>query len=254
MGVVRDLMGQKFGYLSVESPGTRRELGKTFWWCRCERCNGTAEVERRNLLSGKTLSCGCLKRDNHIASLVDETGNVYGRLTIAGMASERSSNRSVMWNAICACGVIKKVSANTLRFGRVNSCGCTALKEMGEKVRERHEKKRKETGSNPAKKEVFMRYRMRASRKGIPFELTHVDFERITTSSCWYCGIAPSQTCKRHGYVFNYNGIDRVVPALGYVAGNCVAACRVCNMAKGSQTVEEFKTWLQRISSVFGAS
>lgn len=62
-----DLTGQRFGRLTVlkhtstyEFPcGTKTPM----WLCLCD-CGATCEVQSRNLLNGRTRSCGCLRSEN----------------------------------------------------------------------------------------------------------------------------------------------------------------------------------------------
>ena len=54
-----DLVGQRFGRLTVLAPAER--VGQyTAWLCRCD-CGREAVVTTRRLRSGNTRSCGCLK-------------------------------------------------------------------------------------------------------------------------------------------------------------------------------------------------
>jgi len=56
---VLDMSGQKFGRLTVLSLiGSK----PTRWLCQCS-CGNTKIVRRGDLTTGKTLSCGCLKRE-----------------------------------------------------------------------------------------------------------------------------------------------------------------------------------------------
>lgn len=61
-----DLTGQRFGRLTVTSraPSRLRNNGKfrTMWHCLCE-CGGTALTPSDMLRSGRTQSCGCLRRE-----------------------------------------------------------------------------------------------------------------------------------------------------------------------------------------------
>ena len=55
-----DLVGKKFGLLTVvrfSRVGGRR---RRFWMCLC-RCGNKTEVNRDNLISGNTTSCGCMR-------------------------------------------------------------------------------------------------------------------------------------------------------------------------------------------------
>lgn len=58
-----DLTGKKFGRLTVKYRSERRrESDKEFYWvCDCECGTKGHEVPQSNLISGYTLSCGCLK-------------------------------------------------------------------------------------------------------------------------------------------------------------------------------------------------
>lgn len=55
------LSGRRFGRLLVLSIGARRKNGY-LWFCQCD-CGSTASVLSGRLLSGKTQSCGCLRRE-----------------------------------------------------------------------------------------------------------------------------------------------------------------------------------------------
>lgn len=57
-----NLIGQKFGRLTVVSRAENDKHGKTMWNCICD-CGNTKEkpTGSRELLSGNTKSCGCLK-------------------------------------------------------------------------------------------------------------------------------------------------------------------------------------------------
>lgn len=59
-----DLTGETFGRLTVVGFGSRRNRGR-FWLCQCS-CGGEdsiKEVITGDLTSGKTKSCGCLRRE-----------------------------------------------------------------------------------------------------------------------------------------------------------------------------------------------
>lgn len=62
MAKKRDLTGQRFGRLvALCDNGWRDACGNVYWWCECD-CGEIWLVQRGNLTSGGTKSCGCLQR------------------------------------------------------------------------------------------------------------------------------------------------------------------------------------------------
>lgn len=58
-----DLIGQRFGRLFVIDGPIRKEGRQPLYWrCQCD-CGGTVVVRGKNLVAGKTRSCGCLKAE-----------------------------------------------------------------------------------------------------------------------------------------------------------------------------------------------
>lgn len=64
-----------------------------------------------------------------MSKLKDETGNVYGRLTVLYRAPDKiygskKKVRKVCWHCICECGNKCDVIGESLRQGLTKSCGC----------------------------------------------------------------------------------------------------------------------------------
>jgi len=60
--MINDIVGQKFGRLTViEDSGKRRHRG-TIWRCKCS-CGNIHNVRHDRLKSGNTKSCGCLRKE-----------------------------------------------------------------------------------------------------------------------------------------------------------------------------------------------
>ena len=57
-----DLKGQTFNRLTVIGFSHRDAQGHAYWLCECA-CGRRVKVESNALRSGKTRSCGCLRRD-----------------------------------------------------------------------------------------------------------------------------------------------------------------------------------------------
>lgn len=62
MGVKRDLTGQRFGKLVAIEFAYRKKMN-TYWKCRCD-CGNETIVNKSNLISGRTKSCGCGQAHN----------------------------------------------------------------------------------------------------------------------------------------------------------------------------------------------
>lgn len=64
----------------------------------------------------------------------DLKGQRFGRLTALKPTSERKSG-CVVWECICDCGNIIKVSSHSLRTGNTKSCGCLNLEKKIERIK-----------------------------------------------------------------------------------------------------------------------
>lgn len=63
MGVKLDLVGKRFGRLTViEDDGTRTDKRMVMWHCVCD-CGNHVHVPTSYLTTGDTRSCGCLFMD-----------------------------------------------------------------------------------------------------------------------------------------------------------------------------------------------
>ena len=103
-----------------------------------------------------------------------------------------------------------------------------------------------------ARLHVLRQYQRNAKRNGRAWELTDEDFDELTSSDCFYCGVAPSgvfSTGKYEGADFVYNGIDRVDSSGNYVRQNVVPCCRICNIAKRDMPFGEFLAYVGRLAA-----
>lgn len=165
-----------------------------------------------------------------MAKAIDLTGQKYGILLMLEPTNQRERS-SVVWKCKCDCGNIVYKAADTLRDGRIKSCGCHKYKsDYG-------------TGFWI----VYTHYKNNAIRRHKMFLLDETLFYTLITSPCYYCGIHPKQTGKRHRG-FLHNGVDRVDNTKGYIEGNVVSCCKVCNRAKDIMTQEQFYLWIQSVS------
>lgn len=126
MGTINDLTGKVFSKLTVIERGENDRFGKTRWWCQCE-CGNKKLINGASLIKGLTKSCGCGRaRGSKAFNFIDETGNVYGKLTVIKQVSrpEDKDNTRAYWLCQCECGNTKIVQGKMLRLGKTRTCGC----------------------------------------------------------------------------------------------------------------------------------
>jgi len=161
----------------------------------------------------------------------DLTGKVYGRLMVIRPIYNIKGNW--FWECKCDCGSTKVVKSTHLTTGIVKSCGCY-----------RKEFRLKE---DSVERDLYVNYKKTAKSKGYSFNLSFEEFIKLTTMSCYYCGVEPSNIHKKRKKSYRYNGVDRVDNSKGYVLDNCVPCCSTCNYAKRTMTKDQFLTWVKRI-------
>lgn len=119
---VKDLSNQRFGRLTAKYPLNKKKNGSIYWQCECD-CGKKIEVLSRNLCSGCTRSCGCLRRERVGRKSKDLTNKKFGRLTAKYPLSEKKFG-SKYWYCECICGKGVQVLARSLCAGKTRSCGC----------------------------------------------------------------------------------------------------------------------------------
>lgn len=75
-----------------------------------------------------------------MAAFIDLTGQSFNRLTVLSLSARDSKNGSKYWDCLCACGTRTSVRADSLKSGKVQSCGCSradALKNRATHARSR---------------------------------------------------------------------------------------------------------------------
>ena len=171
----------------------------------------------------------------------DITGRKYGNLTVIEY-SHTNEKRQAIWNCVCICGNTKQVSYHDLNCGDYKSCGCKQGTNHGLSF------------GKSAEKFVLLRYKQGAKQRNIEWKISDDLALRLFQLDCFYCGKPPSQEKKvssRGKYV--YNGIDRVDNSKGYIEGNVVPCCGVCNKAKSDKSYAEFKSWIFSVSDFMQA-
>ena len=112
-----NLVGERFGDLTVkESAGTDKWRNK-LWLCECV-CGNTVKVKAYLLTSGWKTHCGC--KSTRKQNLINKK---FGDLTVKELAgSDKHKNR--IWLCECTCGKRVKVLTTYLISGQRTNCGC----------------------------------------------------------------------------------------------------------------------------------
>lgn len=145
----------------------------------------------------------------------------------------------------CECGTITKARSWSLKTGRHASCGCLQRELLANRMLK--------PDYASFKHEIYKNYKRAAKKRDYEFTLTKPEFIDLIQNDCHYCGGKPSMTW--HGTKrtivnldgFRYNGVDRVDNTDGYIIGNVVSCCKICNNSKNTLTVDEWLEWVTRV-------
>lgn len=133
-----DLVGKKFGKLTVikrlENTIERRRV----YLCKCE-CGNTTKVKAKYLNRGDTRSCGCYKKDfskyeeKNYKEALTKIGEKYGKLTIIDIEKDENKKKYMMI-CRCECGNISKKFYSDIKNGEIVSCGCFSKEEASKRM------------------------------------------------------------------------------------------------------------------------
>ncbi len=162
-------------------------------------------------------------------------GDKFGMLTIVGQA-EGGLYGSRRWKCLCACGKTVIRTSSDLGARPNKSCGCVRF----------HKLKEGEACLNV----IYSRYLKRDLTASRDSDLTKEEFQKLTSSQCFYCNLPPSQVLEIPGSrgSYTYNGIDRVNNDLGYTKENTVPCCKTCNWMKVNMSQSDFVAHVKTIA------
>lgn len=173
--------------------------------------------------------------------------------------STKKKRCRIRWVCACDCGRTASISAYNLRSGNTKSCGCL----IAEKLSDRNRSRAVSVGPNLelAVRVLYDVYVRAAQRRGYEFSIGFDRFVKITSLPCDYCGTPPSnfhrvktsRASPNYGSGVVYSGIDRRDNSVGYTPENSAPCCSVCNRAKHTLGLADFKIWLRRVhKNLFG--
>lgn len=115
-----DLIGQRFGKLTVVERSKNNNRGNTMWKCKCD-CGKEKIALGYDLTHGRTVSCGCNGTGVASSKRQNLTGKRFGTLTVTSLCEEKTKNGKVYWNCECDCGVKTVVVSGNLLNGHTTS-------------------------------------------------------------------------------------------------------------------------------------
>lgn len=118
-----NLLGQRFGKLTVIEKTHERKSNHIVWKCKCDCgniCNKSSDSLHRSLV----ISCGCNRFKNDII------GRKFGKLTVLKRIENKTNTKSTIYECKCDCGTIIHASRSHLTMGDVKSCGCLLIKDL----------------------------------------------------------------------------------------------------------------------------
>lgn len=174
-----------------------------------------------------------------MSAFMDLTGQKFNRLTVIKRV-ENNKLQKIMWLCKCECGNETVVCGYSLKSGHTKSCGCLRKENL-----ERFHKQNTLATGIAGMRNVINSYKQKAYN----YVLTEEQFKEITQQPCYYCGAKPNNRANRKDCngMYIYNGIDRIDNNRGYTIDNVVPCCKICNLAKGQLTIQEFKNWINQI-------
>ena len=117
-----DILGQRYGMLTVIEDSGKRKGSSVLWRCRCD-CGGEILAVRHQLVSGAIQNCGCVPKPARKAasSLI---GQRFGLLTVVEDSGQRVEGGVILWRCKCDCGSEILATRQQLVSGNVTNCGC----------------------------------------------------------------------------------------------------------------------------------
>lgn len=119
----KDLIGERFGKLTVIEKTEEKQDNYWVWKCQCD-CGGKILVNTKRLVRGTVSDCGCVpKKTARNGSIAENlTGQQFGMLKVLYHSPNQKGR--TCWLCQCSCGNIRIASAHDLKSGKVQSCGC----------------------------------------------------------------------------------------------------------------------------------
>ena len=123
-----NLIGQKFGKLTVIEETKERKNKSVVWICKCE-CGRQEKFSTKELRSDGIIQCHyCGNNRKPNSNLLENIiGKKFNSLTVLEKTEKRAGGK-ILYKCKCDCGNITYVNRTDLQSGHILSCGCVKLK------------------------------------------------------------------------------------------------------------------------------
>lgn len=228
-----DLVGKKFGKITVLKVSDKKKNRLYLWECLCE-CGNICYDTSQNLETGHRKSCGCLLKKDLI-------GIKTGMLTVLsyeGIRSYDKTHSERLWKCLCDCGKHTVLSTAVLTKNKVKSCGCL------------HELKGNKNKNWKGFEEISgcIWKQIKANQKS-----RNLDFN-ITIEYIWDLYIKQNRKCSLTGLEINFGksktaSLDRIDSSKGYLVGNVQWVHKNINKMKTDFDQGEFITFCKLVAN-----
>jgi len=163
-------------------------------------------------------------------------GQRFGKLVVIRELPEKDKYNHLSYELHCDCGGIRIADKMAVVKGKIQyDCGC---------------------GREQNREEAYFDFLYDGCKRGaesrnLSFLLSPSEHSTLVKKPCYYCGVDASFRKGIYKNLFKYprkaHGVDRIDNSKGYILENCVPCCSICNKAKRTMTVEEFRAWVKRV-------
>lgn len=242
MGIIKNILGQRFGRLVVLSFKYKDKNNGAYWECKCD-CGNITTVYGGHLRKGSIKSCNCLRKERVTQTQFKNlSGKKYGRLTAIRVAY--NDNGMYFWECLCECGKIAIVKSAKLTNGHNRSCGCLCRDIASKRMKIFAKTQRKETHPmwNPNLTQED-RQNKRNNKKWDKWKLKVFTRDNYI---CKKCGYSNGHILNAH-HIYSWNINKR----LRYSTNNGITLCNICHkkfhgiFGYGNNTLKQLNKFLK---------
>ena len=218
------------------------EPAKTETEKQCTGCHKMHPLEAFNGLVGETKQCTVCrevnkradeKRDKeHVKELSRKNSAKPERKAVKKLWRDKNADKMLSY---CLNSRAKKIKEDAEKYLKHQAEQAKKYRiENPEKVKAINQKKINSMDSQ------YGVYKSSAITKQLNFEITLDEYKSIVILPCHYCGIVQEK---------GFNGLDRMDSSVGYITGNCVSCCQMCNYMKVSLSASIFVERAEHIAT-----